>query len=108
MKKTFELQPQGKHPDRVLDAIKHELRKYVQRERRKALPAGADFWDFDCRFGAAAEAAQPVHLNDLNRQLDAARQAQAAHCYVEILARPAARKPRAVVAQPASASEPEG
>ena len=52
MRKTFELRPEGRHPDRVLDAIKHELRRYMKRERRRALPEGADFWDFDCRLGA--------------------------------------------------------
>ncbi len=52
MKKTFALRPEGKNPDRVLDAIKNELRKYMKRERRRDLPAGADFWDFDCKLGA--------------------------------------------------------
>ena len=43
MKKTFPLQIEGRHPDRVLDAIKNELRKYLKRERRRDLPAGAAF-----------------------------------------------------------------
>jgi hypothetical protein len=29
MKKTFPLQYEGRHPDRVLDALKHELRRYM-------------------------------------------------------------------------------
>ena len=65
MKKTFQLQAEGKHPDRLLDAIKHEIRKYVKRDRRRELPAGADYWDFDCRFGANEAAAQPAHLSTL-------------------------------------------
>ena len=51
MKKTFQLQVEGKHPDRLLEAIKHDIRKYLKRERRRDVPAGADFWDFDCKFG---------------------------------------------------------
>ena len=41
MKKTFQLQAEGKHPDRLLEAIKNELRKYVKRERRRTLCRGA-------------------------------------------------------------------
>ncbi len=55
MKKTFPLQIEGRHPDRVLDAIKNELRKYLKRERRRDLPAGVDYWDFDCRFGLSQD-----------------------------------------------------
>ncbi|MBC7469277.1 MAG: hypothetical protein H7322_08125, partial [Ramlibacter sp.] len=65
MKKTYQLTAEGKNTDRLLDAIKHELRKYVKRERRRELPAGADYWDFDCRFGATQETAQPAHLSTL-------------------------------------------
>ena len=68
MRKTFKLQVEGKHPDRVLDAIKHEVRKYVKRQRRVPLPAGVDFWDFDCKFGSAEESAEPVHLAEINFQ----------------------------------------
>jgi hypothetical protein len=63
MKKTFQLAAEGKNPDRLLEAIKNEIRKYVKRERRRELPAGADYWDFDCRFGATEAAAQPAHLS---------------------------------------------
>ena len=35
MRKTFQLQVEGKNPDRVLDAVKHEIRKYIKRERRR-------------------------------------------------------------------------
>ena len=43
MRKTFPLRAEGKHPDRVLEAVKHEIRKYIKRERRRDLPEGADF-----------------------------------------------------------------
>ena len=38
MKKTFQLAQEGKKPDRLLEATKHEIRKYIKRERRRALP----------------------------------------------------------------------
>ncbi len=92
MKKTFSLQIEGKHPDRVLDAIKHELNKYVKRERRKALPEGVDFWSFDCRLGHSEDSAESVHLKALSAQLDAVDREGAAEVYVEIWAKPAVRR----------------
>lgn len=92
MRKTFQLRPEGKHPDRVLEALKHEIRKYIARERRRALPEGVDFWDFDCRFGATQEDAQPVHVAELIGQLDAAAKAGAPQAYVEVLAKHGHRK----------------
>ena len=94
MKKTFPLHIEGKHPDRVMDAIKHDLRKYVKRERRRALPEGVDFLDFDCQFGTSADDAEALHLNDFNARLDAAAQAGATQVYVVIEAKGAVRKPR--------------
>jgi hypothetical protein len=70
MKKTFKLNIEGKNRDRVLDAVKHEIRKYVKRERRRALPEGVDFWDFDCRFGATEAQAVVVHFATLTGLID--------------------------------------
>lgn len=92
MKKTFPLQREGRHPDRVLDALKHELRKYQVRERRRPLPPETDFWDFDCRLGADEASAQSVHPAELNRALDALARSGASQCYVELLARAVRRK----------------
>ena len=91
MKKTFQLAQEGKHPERLLEAIKHEIRKYFKRERRRALPAGVDFWDFDCRLGATQEAAAAAVEADLMRQIDAIAQGGGTQFYVEILAKPAKR-----------------
>lgn len=92
MKKTFALRPEGKHPDRVLDALKNELRKYMKRERRRDLPAGADFWDFDAKLGADEASAETVHANALITQLDALAQTGSAQAYVELLVKPATRQ----------------
>lgn len=92
MRKTFDLTPEGKHPDRVLDAIKHELRKYMRRERGRDLPAGADFWDFDCKLGADQASAQDVHPQALIAQLDAMAKGGATKAYVALLAKPASRQ----------------
>ena len=95
MRKTYPLRPEGKPPDRVLEAVKHDIRKYIKRERRRELPEGADFWDFDCRFGRSREDAQEAHLSALTGLINAVAAEGGAQVYVEILARAAQRKPRA-------------
>jgi hypothetical protein len=95
MRKTFPLRIEGRHPDRVLDAVKHEIRKYLKRERRRELPPGMDYWDFDCRLGADKDGAQPVHVAGLIERLDETVAAGATQIYAEVLARAAQRAPRA-------------
>jgi len=94
MRKTFQLAIEGKNPDRVVEAVKHDIRKYIKRERRRALPEGVDFWDFDCRFGPTEEAAAIVHLNDITGMIDAVVKEAGKQFYVEILAKPGQRKAR--------------
>jgi hypothetical protein len=94
MKKTFQLNVQGKHRDRVLEAIKHEVRKYMRRERGKPLPAGVDFVDFDCRFGETPDQAQVAHVATLTQLMDAVAQSGGAQFYVELLSKPGIRIPR--------------
>lgn len=87
MKKTFDLNhPKIKYP-RMVDAVKHDIRKYLKRERRKELPEGADFWDFDCRFGDSEAVAVPVHLAEIDARINAAAAKQQLTFYVEIVAK---------------------
>lgn len=92
VKKTFKLTLEGRHRDRVLEAVKHEIRQYLKRERRKTLPEGADYWDFDCQFGAAVDAASSVHLSTVMALVDAQAQAGTDSFYLELLAKPGYRK----------------
>ena len=94
MRKIFELQVEGKNRDRVLDAVKHEIRKYIKRERRRDLPEGADFWDFDCRFGPTKDAAAVAHLSTLTGLINEVAAQGGAQFYVEILAKPGQRQSR--------------
>ena len=94
MRKTYSLRAEGKNPDRVLEAVKHDIRKYMKRERRRELPEGADFWDFDCRFGVDKDSAHTVHPAELIGKLDELAQAGGEQCYVELLAKPRARQRR--------------
>ena len=95
MKKTFKLtHPKIKVP-RLVEAIKHEVKKYLQRERRKPLPPEVDFWDFDCRFGADEARCEVIHVADINKAISQAEEKQLASFYLEILAKPGHRSKKA-------------
>jgi hypothetical protein len=94
MKKTFTLNIEGRNRDRVLDAVKHEVRKYVARERRRPLAPGVDFLDFDCKFGLSQATAAVAHLSTLTSLIDEAAKGGADQFYVEILARAGHRQTR--------------
>jgi hypothetical protein len=97
MKKTYPLKIEGKNSDRVLDAIKHDIRKYVDRQRRVPLPEGVDFWDFDCQFGLSADAMAVSHFGNLIAQIDTAAKEGAESVSVFLLPKNGVRtgKPRA-------------
>jgi hypothetical protein len=88
MKKTFSLKDPSKADARVLETVKNELRKYVQREQRKKLPEGFNRWDFACKVGADAATAEVKLLSEVVDSVDAAAKAGAANVYVEIVAVP--------------------
>lgn len=87
MKKTYPLSAEGKHPDRVLEAVKHDIRKYFKRERSRPVPVGADFWDFDCKVGTSADTAEVVRVSAVIEAVDTAAKSGAASVYVEILSK---------------------
>jgi hypothetical protein len=92
MKKTFVLShPKIKLP-RLVDSIRHEVKKYLRRERNKPAPDGADFWDFDCRFGADKDNAEVIHLGAINQHIDEAEKNELASFYLEIIAKPGFKK----------------
>ena len=65
MKKTYDLRLEGKNPERLLEAAKNDLRKYIKRCRDKALPTGTHFWHFVCKVGASEAQAVDVHPQQL-------------------------------------------
>jgi hypothetical protein len=89
LKKIFPLEEENKNSDRVVDALKHEIRKYLKRERNKKLPEGAPFWIFECRIGQKEESAQEVLVQDLISTIDKAHAEKWGECYIEIIAKPA-------------------
>jgi len=85
MRKTYALNIEGKNRDRLLEAAKHDIRKYVKRERARALPEGVDFWDFDCKFGNSEADAAVVHFATITDLIDAVANDGGEQFYVEVV-----------------------
>lgn len=96
MKKTFNLTHPKIKRDRIVEAVRHNIKKYIKRERNKKLPEGVDFWDFDCKFGHSAEDAKDIHLSEINKSIDGAVDQQLDTFYLEILAKPGRRMKKAM------------
>ena len=94
VKKTFNLNIEGKNRDRVLEATKHEIRKYVKRQRRVPLPEGVDFWDFDCKFGTSKDDAAVVHFATITSLIDAVAAGGGDSFYLELLVKDGLRTAR--------------
>jgi hypothetical protein len=94
MKKNFSLHAPRKADARVLDSIKHEVRKYVKRDRKKPLPEGAAEWKFECRVGSDQSTAETVPLKEISSALDRVAAGGVDSVYIEILSVPAARRER--------------
>jgi hypothetical protein len=91
MKKTFNLSHPKIKADRLFEASRHDVKKYIKRERRKTLPKGSDFWDFDCRFGDTENEAKVIHLDDIGKCISDAQNRGLESFYIEILAKPGSR-----------------
>lgn len=91
MKKTFKVTHPKIKKDRLIEAVRHDVKKYIKRERNKKLRDGVDFWDFDCKFGNTEEEAKEIHLSEINKYIDQAEQQQLDSFYLEILAKPGHR-----------------
>jgi hypothetical protein len=85
MKKIFKLKEGNKNPARQLDAIKHEIRKYIKREKKKPLPEGVDFWDLKCKFGQNSEEPKSIEFIDITKHIDEASEQDCDSIYMEII-----------------------
>ena len=91
MKKTFPLTAPNHQPARVVEQIKSDVRKYLKRERKKPLPEGVDFWDFNCKVGQGEDEPETKHVEEIVPAIDQAVAAECASVYIEILAKPGHR-----------------
>lgn len=71
----------------MVERVKHEVRKYFKRERKKRLPEGVDYWDFDCRLGKDEESAESAHEKELAAAIDRASAEGWPAVFIEVLAK---------------------
>lgn len=87
MKKTFNLvHPKIKAP-RIVDSIKHEIKKYQKKETSQSLPKDMKYWSFDCKVGQTEESASVVLVADISRAIDDLLENKAKSIYVEMEAK---------------------
>lgn len=91
MKKTYKLTHAKIKLPRLIDAAKHDAKKYLKRERNKKLPEGADYLDFNCKYGATENEAVKIHVSEINKNIDKAEKNNLESFYLEILATPGHR-----------------
>ena len=91
MKKTFNMTHPKIQVPRLVEAIKHEVKKYIKRDRRRSLPEGGDYWDFDCRFGVDEASSEVIHLSEINKSISWAESEQLETFYLEIMVKACSR-----------------
>ena len=105
MKKTYSLTHPKLNLARIIEAAKHDAKKYMKREQRKPLPKGDDFWDFDCKYGATEAEAKEIHVAEINSCMDEAEKAQLPSFYLEIVAKSKQRTHKPVDIEPEESEE---
>jgi len=94
VKKTFKLTHDKIKPERQVEAVKHEIKKYIKRERKRDLDEGVDYLDFDCKFGTDETTSEVIHLAEINKLIDQAVSDAVESFYIEVIAKPGYRKPK--------------
>lgn len=84
MKKTFPLTHPKIKPERLVEGIRGDVNKYLKRERKKKLPAGVDFWDFECRVGVTMDTAESLHVTAVSQAVGDVLAAGGETCFVEL------------------------
>jgi hypothetical protein len=87
MKKTFKLDHPKIKVARVVDSLKHDIKKFLKKERKQPLPAGAIYWGFDCKLGQSEAKAVDVPLSALTKNIDELVERNIMTIFVEITAK---------------------
>jgi len=87
MKKNFTMNHPKKKSDRLFEAVKGEVKRYIKREQKKELPENTDYWDFDCKYGHTKQEAKQIHISEINKFIDEAEKLELESFYLEILAK---------------------
>jgi hypothetical protein len=93
MKKTFNLVHPKIKPERLIESYKNEVKKYIQRERRKDLPSGSTAWNFECKYGADQSTAKSVRESEVTKLIGDSFENKLESFYLELIAVPG-QKPK--------------
>lgn len=85
MKKTYQLTAENKKPERVVEAIKNDIRKYIKREKRKVLPEGMNVWNMECKFAQNDDTPEIIAFQDIMKSIDEAASKEVKSIYIEII-----------------------
>ncbi len=86
MRKRFALRDTKKAPERVLEAIKNDIRKYIKREKRKPLPENTNFWRVDCRFAKNENELEDIKFEDIMKNINEASAQNCESFMIELIA----------------------
>jgi hypothetical protein len=86
--KTFTIKEDGKNSDRLVEDVKHQIRKYIKREKRKKLPEKARCWYFDCRFAREGEEFKVIEFKNITENVDISAKSEDCSFQIEILSKP--------------------
>ena len=70
MKKTFNLKSDRIAPERQVELVKHQIKKYIAREKRKSLPENFSYWAFNCKIGSNEDSLEEIHANEIRSEID--------------------------------------
>ena len=85
MNKSYKLIEEKRNKDRVVESVKHEIRKYIKREKNKSLPKDVDFWKLECKISKDNDALVFVEFPNLIKTIDTLVLENAQTLNIEIL-----------------------
>lgn len=96
MKKRFALTNTKKTPERVLEGIKNDIRKYIKREKRKPLPEDTNFWKIDCKFAKNDDELLEIKFEDIIKNINMASEEKCESFMIEIVATAVMKEPKKI------------
>lgn len=86
MKKTYKLVDEKRNIERIIEAIKYDVRKYIKREKNKKNTSDEFVWKFNCKSAVTEENAEIISFLDITKTIEAVATSEAETFYIEIVA----------------------
>lgn len=85
MKKTYKLVDEKRNIERIIEAIKYDVRKYIKREKNKKNTSDEFVWKFNCKSAVTEEDAESISFLDITKTIDAVATSKDETFYIEIV-----------------------